>query len=129
MRWIATLGSILLVVMSITRLGCDSASGQTADDAARRFVGMWRLVSITTSGQVNPDRGPHPTGFIVYDRSGNMAVQIMPDRNRPKYAGAQPTPEEAKAALIGYTAYFGTYAVDVHRNALSQRQYQPGRYH
>ena len=28
-----------------------------------------------------------------------MAVQIMPDRNRPKYAGAQPTPEEAKAAL------------------------------
>ena len=38
-----------------------------------------------------------------------MAVQIMPDRNRPKYAGAQPTPEEAKAALTGYTAYFGTY--------------------
>ena len=113
MRWIATLGSILLVVMSITRLGCDSASGQTADDAAKRFVGMWRLVSITTSGQVNPDRGPHPTGFIVYDRSGNMAVQIMPDRNRPKYAGAQPTPEEAKAALIGYTAYFGTYMVNV----------------
>jgi hypothetical protein len=67
MRWIATLGSILLVVMSITRLGCDSASGQTADGAAKRFVGMWRLVSITTSGQVNPDRGPHPTGFIVYD--------------------------------------------------------------
>ena len=113
MRWIATLGSILLVVMSITRLGCDSASGQTADDAAKRFVGMWRLVSITTSGQVNPDRGRHPTGFIVYDRSGNMAVQIMPDRNRPKYAGAQPTPEEAKAALTGYTAYFGTYTVDV----------------
>ncbi|MGA7772979.1 MAG: lipocalin-like domain-containing protein, partial [Pseudolabrys sp.] len=63
--------------------------------------------------QVNPDRGRHPTGFIVYDRSGNMAVQIMPDRNRPKYAGAQPTPEEAKAALTGYTAYFGTYTVDV----------------
>ena len=40
MRWIATLGSILLVVMSITRLGCGSANGQTADDAAR-FVGMW----------------------------------------------------------------------------------------
>ena len=56
-----------------------------------------------------------------------MAVQIMPDRNRPKYA-AQPTPEEAKAALIGYTAYFGTYTVD-DRNALSQRQHQPGRYH
>ena len=88
MRWIAPLGSVLLVVMSITRLGCDSASGQTADDATKRFVGMWRLVSITTSGQVNPDRGPHPTGFIVYDRSGNMAVQIMPDRNRPRGKGS-----------------------------------------
>jgi len=41
-----------------------------------------------------------------------MAAQIMPDRPRAKYAAAQPTPEEAKAAITGYTAYFGTYTVD-----------------
>jgi hypothetical protein len=40
-----------------------------------------------------------------------MAVQIMPDRDRPKFANSQPTPDEAKSALVGYTAYFGTYTV------------------
>src|SRR5215510_8361948 len=98
MRRIATIGSILLVAMSIARLGCDSASAQTADDVAKRFVGMWSLVSITTNG--HPDRGPHPSGFIVYDRSGNMTVQVMPDRNRPKYADAQPTPDDAQAGTV-----------------------------
>ncbi len=36
----------------------------------------------------------------------------MPDRARPKYAGRQPTPDEAKAAITGYIAYFGTFTVD-----------------
>jgi hypothetical protein len=41
-----------------------------------------------------------------------MSAQIVPDRRRPRFSGAQPTPEEAQAALIGYAAYFGTYSVD-----------------
>ena len=41
-----------------------------------------------------------------------MAVQIMPDRPRSQYVGVEPTPDEAKAALTGYTAYFGTWTVD-----------------
>ena len=90
-------------------LGFSGALGQTApqDEVAKRFIGMWRLVSGPT-----PARGQNPTGFIVYDKSGNMAAQIMPDRPRPKFGAAQPTPDEAKEALIGYTAYFGTYTVD-----------------
>jgi hypothetical protein len=48
----------------------------------------------------------------MYDPYGNMAVQIMPDRERPKFAVNKATPEEAQAALLGYTAYFGTYSVD-----------------
>jgi Lipocalin-like domain len=40
-----------------------------------------------------------------------MAAQIAPDR-RIKQAGSEPTPEEAKAALAEYIAYFGTYTVD-----------------
>jgi hypothetical protein len=81
-------------------------------DVTKRFVGTWRLVSTTAAGKEDPNRGAHPTGLIMYDAKGNMAVQIQPDRPRQKYAGAQPTPEEAKAALAGYTAYFGTYSVD-----------------
>jgi hypothetical protein len=47
-----------------------------------------------------------------------MAVQIMPDRARPKWSGAPiggnptPTPNEARAAILGYGAYFGTYTID-----------------
>ena|ERR1700704_44298 len=82
-------------------------------DTASRFVGTWRLVSTTAAGNEDPNRGPKPTGLIIYDAKGNMAVQIQPDRPRPKYATPlQPTPAEAKAALAGYTAYFGTYRID-----------------
>jgi len=80
---------------------------------AKNFVGMWQLVSwVDAKGQFIPTRGAHPTGFIVYDASGNMSVQIMADLQlRRKYTAAQPTPDEAKAALMGYTAYFGTWEV------------------
>ena len=65
-----------------------------------RFVGTWRLVSDTQ------------TGIMIYDSLGNMAAQVMPNRVRRKYAAAEPTPDEAKDAITGYLAYFGTYSVD-----------------
>lgn len=65
-----------------------------------------------TDGRPDPERGPHPKGLIYYDRTGHMAAQIMPDRAHPKWAASEPTCDEAKAALAGYTAYFGTYTVD-----------------
>lgn len=85
---------------------------RSSSETAKRLIGTWRLVSITTNGKTDPNRGPHPTGFIYYDATGHMAVQIMPDRVRPKYVGSEPTPDEAKAAITGYIAYFGTYTID-----------------
>jgi hypothetical protein len=41
-----------------------------------------------------------------------MAAQVMPSRVRARYAGTQPTPDEAKEAITGYLAYFGTYTVN-----------------
>ena len=107
------LGMFVAAVL-IAPLGASSANAQSAlqGEAAKRFVGTWRIVSITTDGKTNEMRGPRPTGLIIYDAGGNMAVQIMPDRPRPKFAAAEPTPDEAKVALYGYTAYFGTYSVD-----------------
>jgi hypothetical protein len=77
---------------------------------------MWRLVevvgvrndgTVTTSGF-----GSHPTGYIVYDRSGRMAVQIARDP-RPRFRDAEhPTGDEARAALDSYVAYAGTYRYD-----------------
>lgn len=87
--------------LAVVLLAAPVTGAQTA--AARdtpRFVGTWRLVSDTT------------TGIMIYDSLGNMAAQVMPNRARRKYAAAEPTPEEAKDAITGYLAYFGTYSVD-----------------
>jgi hypothetical protein len=107
-RFSALVTTLIVVVLTSEPMG-QSGSGS---GSSQRVVGMWRLVSIVQDGGQAPNRGAHPTGLIVYDASGHMSVQIMPDRIRPKYATAEPTPEEAKEALRGYTAYFGTYTVD-----------------
>jgi hypothetical protein len=59
---------------------------------------------------------------MCLDQYGQMAVQVMPDRPRTKFAGTEPTPEEAKAALTGYSAYFGTYQVDERAGTLAQHR-------
>jgi hypothetical protein len=67
---------------------------------------------VSIEGGNNPTtRGSNPTGIIMYDAHGNMAVQIQPDLQRPKYTGT-PTPEQMAERMRGYTAYFGTYSID-----------------
>ena len=112
MRTIGELGVVLLLVMLITQAGARITSGQTAPagDEAKRFIGTWRLVSDSS------------TGLMYYDGLGNMAAQVMPNRARPKYAGAQPTPDEAKEALTGYLAYFGSYSVDERAHTIAHHR-------
>jgi len=112
MRTIGELGVVLLLVMLITQAGARITSGQTApaSDEAKRFIGTWRLVSDSS------------TGLMYYDGLGNMAAQVMPNRARPKYAGAQPTPDEAKEALTGYLAYFGSYSVDERAHTIAHHR-------
>lgn len=87
--------------LAVVLLGTPITGAQTSPARdTPRFVGTWRLVSETT------------TGIMIYDNLGNMAAQVMPNRVRRKYAAAEPTPEEAKDAITGYLAYFGTYTVD-----------------
>ena|SRR5436309_13467608 len=114
MRRISALGPVFVMFGFIAGLSAGDATGQAGpgSDTAKRFLGTWRLVSITADGKTDPKRGLHPTGLIHYDANGYMAVQIMPDRVRPTFAGAEPTPDEAKTAIIGYTAYFGTYTLN-----------------
>jgi hypothetical protein len=101
-RKIGSLGMIFLIVILIAQVSARRTSGQAApaSEEAKRFIGTWRLVSDTS------------TGLMYYDGLGNMAAQVMPSRARAKYAGAQPTPDEAQAAITGYLAYFGTYTVN-----------------
>ena len=84
---------------------------QAQGEIAKRLVGTWRLVEMVND-QGKPVRGPKPIGYLHYDAAGIMSVQIQPDWERPKFSFGKSTPEQAKAALEGYTAYFGTYIVD-----------------
>ena len=77
-----------------------------------KLIGIWRLVSITTHGKVNPARGAKPTGYIFYTASGEMAAMIQPEREPIAMAGKRPSGEEAQAALRGFTSYWGTYTID-----------------
>ncbi|MBM4254270.1 MAG: lipocalin-like domain-containing protein [Deltaproteobacteria bacterium] len=89
-------------------------------EIASKFIGTWRLVSVEArrpNGEVAPTParyGAKPMGYLMYDNTGHVAVQIMrPDR--PKFAVSdidKGTPEELKAAWEGYSAYLGTYEIN-----------------
>ncbi len=120
---------VLILLGSLAVLGAwpETASPQAGKrpsasraDAKNRFVGTWKLMAIerfTPNGELlsppaPPAFGsPNPTGFIVYDAAGYMGVTIM-QSGRQKFAGGQPTVDEAKAALLSYTSYCGTFSVN-----------------
>ena len=57
----------------------------------------------------------HPTGIIIYDRSGWMAVQIDVKGSRKPFVNgpAAGTGEEKATAFDNYLAYYGTYTLDL----------------
>jgi hypothetical protein len=94
----------------------------------QQLIGSWRHIGSTTDGKPRPGQGAHPKGIIIYDAHGYMACQVAPDRVVTK-AGNVPTGDEAKAALDGVVAYFGTYSVDEGARTVThhrQGSVQPG---
>jgi hypothetical protein len=83
------------------------------------LVGTWKLLSIeerdASGNVVTPlDYGPNPIGILIYDATGHMSVHAM-RRDRTRLSSDDvhlATPEQAKAAFVGYNGYFGTYEVD-----------------
>lgn len=93
---------------------------RTHAQAGNPFVGTWKLISIESraaDGSVvpppNPVGGVNPTGMVMYDAAGHVSLQIMPSGRPAALNTLQPlTPEQAKEALFGYVAYYGTYTLD-----------------
>jgi hypothetical protein len=79
----------------------------------RQVIGFWEhvfenRVNLTT-GVTTPDTARAPS-VIVYTPSGYVGVHFPP-LNRQRFAGAEPTADEASAALRGYVGYFGALGV------------------
>src|SRR5215213_6563018 len=70
------------------------AAGEQSGGDAKKLVGVWRLVSITEDGKVNPLRGGKPNGYIFYTASGEMGALIQPERPPIAMAGREPSGPE-----------------------------------
>jgi hypothetical protein len=88
--------------------------------------GTWRLVSYESSKTEGKDWfkrfGEEAKGYIMYDPTGHMMVGFEKMPPPPKFASGDdwnPTADEARAAYLGYVAYFGTYTVDEAAHAVT----------
>jgi hypothetical protein len=113
-----TMRRLLLVLVG--SVGVIGILAPHASTQANRLAGTWKLVRVERLGPKGdilpapaaPAFGsPNPVGVLMYDPNGYMGVTIM-QSGRQKYAGVEPTPDEAKAALASYVSYFGTFSVD-----------------
>jgi hypothetical protein len=104
------------------------ASAQRPAGEAHALIGTWRLVEfadLDKGGKWQHKYGEHPRGYIVYDASGHVHVQIMkvpplaPFPEAETGDGKQPSAEHAFAAYTAYTAYFGTYTVDEKKHVVT----------
>lgn len=126
--------SLVLLSWPLASAAADAATDGLAADpkplspAARKLVGTWKLIAIderdANGAPVVPlDYGAEPSGLLMYDASGRMSVHAM-RRGRPRLAtddAHSATPEQARAAFIGYGAYFGTFEVDEKAGIVTHR--------
>jgi hypothetical protein len=83
------------------------------NNETKQLIGAWRLIDFSGDDYAMRTRGARPSGLVIYDATGVMSLQIMPDVSiRKAFAAKEPTADEAKSAFTGYQAYFGTYSVD-----------------
>lgn len=84
---------------------------------ATKFVGFHRLLytdryrekdgEVVFHGERNDARAG--TSYIIYTPTGHMMVHLMQKEGRTKYAGDEPTLDEALKAFLSYTGYFGRF--------------------
>ena len=119
MRMRRSRSRIALGAMAIVALLQGSGASMHAQ-GNNPFVGTWKLISIETRGAdvalapgPNPVCGVNPTGTVMYDAAGHVSLQIMPSGRPATLNILQPlSPDQAKEALFGYIAYYGTYTLD-----------------
>ena len=104
------------------------ASAQRPAEEAHKLIGTWRLVEfadLDKGGKWQYKYGEYPRGYIVYDPTGHVHVQIMkvpplaPFPEAETGDGKQPSTEHALAAYMAYAAYFGTYTVDEKKHVVT----------
>lgn len=115
----AALGAILLA----SAAGA-APNGEAAKAKAIGLLGSWQLVRFENTdaqGKVERPFGARPRGLFVYDATGHLSINIAGDPPTPPFAKGDEdgTDAEVRAAYDGYTAYFGTYRIDVAKQVVT----------
>jgi len=80
----------------------------------RKVVGFWQHVVESrvnlTSGAVISESRRAPS-IIAYTPSGFVGVHFLPANPRKPFAAAEPTDDEARAAITGWVSYYGALTV------------------
>ena len=112
-RYIISLSA--LTALGLALLPSNAISQQKS--LKEQLIGTWTLVSATqrTKEGVKSDRwGPNPRGRAIFEANGRYSFMIFRS-DVPKFASNnmnQVTAEEAKAAMQGMTANYGTWSID-----------------
>ena len=95
-----------------------------------QFVGTWHLLSCEgrneSDGEVLTQYGPNPYGQLIYttpgkNRPGNMMVVLMHPQRTPfgTDTSRRATEEQLRAALAEFTAYSGTYTINLQEGVVT----------
>jgi hypothetical protein len=102
-------------VLSFLLLLCVASCVHRPVGGSRSIVGTWRLVEFWDQDEPHYPYGNPPAGIWVYDKAGNVSVQISLNPPLPNLPaeGYQNQPQQVLVqTLNAYMAYFGTYTVD-----------------
>jgi hypothetical protein len=108
-----TVAAVMSMPGALNRVSAAAAAVQSSTSDTAKFAGTYALITTEqkdASGKWVQTPNFNSNGYIIYAPTGQMAVHIQP-KIREKMP-TPPTGDAAKAAITGYTAYFGTYTVD-----------------
>jgi hypothetical protein len=119
MRGVFACGVIVLAAFA----GALPAGAETGPAGPGGISGTWRLVEtrqVMVDGTVrpDPDLGPRPTGYMMYDGVGGRVCTVFNDTTRPRWAAARPTEAEVRTMFDQTVVYCGRYRVDDARQVI-----------
>jgi hypothetical protein len=109
-------GFVIAMLLVVALLFAASYAG--AQTLKKHIVGTWELVSAVNEvdgKKVGDLYGPNPLGQFMFDRNGHFSMFLVARQGRVKFASnnrTAGTPEENKAAVVGFMGEFGTYTIN-----------------
>jgi hypothetical protein len=94
------------------------------ENVREKLLGAWLLVSweeIAAGGETNYPLGKDAIGQISYSETGRVSAQLM-RQHLPRFSNEdwqQATKDEKSDAWSAYFGYFGSYDIDLEKNAVT----------